>query len=96
MFLPFPQDLNTSWSWEHTFVNADETQPLTGLAEDTHLHVALETINHNELFVQANLVINGFLVTPFIDEEVILPQCQESGKRRQWSRHRIYRVLQYG
>ena len=41
--------------WEHISVNADETQPLTGLAEDTHLHVALETINYNEFLCKLTL-----------------------------------------
>ena len=62
----FFQDVNTSWTWEHTFVNADETQALFGLAEDSNIHVSLETID-DVLVVQSNLVLNGALVTPFID-----------------------------
>ena len=72
--------MNTTWTWEHTFVNADETQPLPGLAEDAKIHVSLETINRNELVVQANLVLNNDLVTPFVDEEVILPSCGDAGR----------------
>ena len=50
-------------------MNADETQPLLGLAEDSNIHVSLETID-DVLVVQSNLVLRNELVTPFIDDVV--------------------------
>lgn len=72
------EEINSTWVWEHTFASADETHLLEGLPINTELHVALETDGEDELYVQANFVIQGELVSPFLDTEVELKSCDNN------------------
>lgn len=74
--------VNTSWSWDHTFANSDEIQPLPGLEEDAYLQVALHAQPDHRLHVFASFDVSSLPAQVFIDDVTKitgLASCEKPG-----------------
>ena len=64
-----------SWTWEYTFVNADETQPLQGLPWDIALRVVLEEKPGGSTFIHAQFFEDGLPLQRFMDQTIPPRAC---------------------
>lgn len=81
VFLQVARNLSV-WSWRHSFVNPDETQPLSNLRSDISLHVSMKPVEATKLHVVAEFISHDHL-QPFLDDFVDSRRhpCHMKGER---------------